>query len=96
MRILRLGMAGFAAVLMQGSLASPSAAQDLLVRRPNGTYQGVDAGSLGRRSGDSLYVSPSQAGNSRGIYDSQGRRVGTFETRPYGGGVVYDNQGRRR
>lgn len=63
---------------------------DLLLRRPDGRYE---APSLppGR------YEVDRNAGSTyRGVYDSQGRRVGTVETTPYGGSTFRDNQGRRR
>ena len=93
-----MGKAGIAGGLILASLASPVSAQDILIRRPDGSYQAprLDTRPSDRsRSDERLRLGDTPAGNTHGIYDHRGNRVGTYERMPYGG-AVYDNQGRRR
>jgi hypothetical protein len=41
-------------------------------------------------------VRPVPGTGSAAVHDGRGRRVGTVESKPYGGAVLYDERGRRR
>lgn len=86
-------MACVAIVALLAGFPSVAGAADVLTRRPDGGYERRVV--PGARDGGRLSVSPVPGTNSSAVYDWRGRRVGTVESRPYGGAVFYDERGRR-
>ncbi len=84
------------AVLAVVVLLAPfhAAAADVLTRRPDGTWRRTEVPGTGPR--ERLDVRPVPGTGSGAVYDGRGRRVGTVESKPYGGAVLYDERGRRR
>lgn len=82
-------------VLLAPMLALPAHAQErtppeLLLRRDRGDYVAPRT-APGRLDADRGYGQ-----RYRGVYGSDGRRIGTVERNPYGGSTFRDNQGRRQ
>lgn len=74
--------------------SSQANAQDLLIRRPGGGWEAPRV--PGAAPGERLDVRPVPGTGSSAVYGRDGCRLGTVESRPGGGAVFYDREGRRR
>ena len=81
------------AVLAAMVLLAPfhAAAAAVLTRRPDGTWRRTEVPGTGPR--ERLDVRPVPRTGSATVYDGRGRRVGTVESKPYGGAVPYADEG---
>lgn len=77
------------ALAVAALLSLPAKAQDIIIRRPDGRYEGSTLPGRPRE------VRPVPGTSSSAIYDSRGRRIGTVEQGP-AGPAVRDNRGTRR
>ncbi len=84
-RLLIITTAFVLAVVTRPALA----ADDILLRQPNGSYAGVSPGGAGG------YRTRPEGGTHSGVYDRRGNRVGTIKN-DAGGARFYDNRGDRR
>lgn len=69
-------------------------ASDLLLPRRDGSYE--RQALPGTQPGERLDVRPVPGTGSAAVYENRGSRVGTVESKPYGGAAFYDERGRRR
>ncbi len=81
-------------VLLGVALPGVAGAADVLIQRPDGRYERREVPGTGPR--ERLDVRPVPGTGSAAVFDGRGRRVGTVESKPYGGAVLYDERGRRR
>jgi hypothetical protein len=77
--------------LLVGTALAGERSEEILLRQPDGTYRGVDAGGRGSYTAQPAYPGADWAP----VYDRQGNRVGTIQEQP-AGPVFYDQRGSRK